>query len=180
MCLMSTSGLLTNKQWTFKRLQWRFPLKEGAIIFSNKFGISGFWALGLHLKSCVEPLFYFFVVCFLNFKTNPRLLHLFRRMVQHLFAVKLQKCLMNMCGVEWRMKVGVVQQLDQHETCEMWLFESELITLFCLLSFQVRLTSDKLSEELEGRQANLLHQIHHELGRLIWFPDWVKTVLLKE
>ena len=40
---------------------------------------------------------YIFVQCiflfvFLHFKTSPYLIELFRRMLQHRFAVKLQKC----------------------------------------------------------------------------------------
>lgn len=58
-------------------------------ILEINLGSRSFQRLGLHQMSCLEP-FFFFLVFFPIFKQV--LLQLFRRLPEHCYVVKLQKC----------------------------------------------------------------------------------------
>ena len=52
----------------------------------------GLQILGIWRVSSMEPLYVFFIFFLLYSKTSPTLLQLFRRMLQHCFTEKPQKC----------------------------------------------------------------------------------------
>ena len=66
------------------------PWRVWIMCFSTQFGV--FHGLGLHWTSCMEPVYVFFLLIFLRFKTSPYLVQLFRTMLQCCFTVKVQKC----------------------------------------------------------------------------------------
>ena len=70
----------------------------------NQFGITGFSRLGLSWTTWMEP---FLIFRFWHFKTNLHLLQLFRRMLHHCFAAKLQRCFVDPENVRFGLNHGL-------------------------------------------------------------------------